>query len=159
VALLPGLAAAVGVGLVSWWVIGDRDTGDDYVVGPFNLPAWVAPTVGWAGLLLLMVAVVAVWVPVLRRGPRLAGSTAGLLCIIAVAAAGAWRVVTAGVVGANIGAGVVALLGPSGCSVLLAVVAFVEGRRRGRSGRALAAVAALTALLGPAISAVLVLTV
>jgi hypothetical protein len=134
--------------LVTWWAIGNQDTGEEHLVGPFNLPAWVEPTVDAFGLGLLVVAFAAVRVPRLRRGPRLSAASVVLLALNAAFLAAAWRVVTAGVGGANIGGGLVFMVGPCVSSFLLAPVVFIEGLRHGL-GSALGPLMLLTAMLGP----------
>lgn len=128
-----GLVAAVPVAV--WGVVGQRDASGvprselDYVVRPWDLPDGVAPLLGVAGTLTAVGC----------AGALLAATRSGDLrrqwwqvlvpLVLAGALAGAgWRVITAGTVGANIGAGLVVLLGAPLVAALLAWSA-VRGAR------------------------------
>ncbi len=67
-----------------------------------------------------------------RRDPPRPGFLSVLVLLVAVGAllGLAWRVVTAGVIGANIGAGVMLLFAPPAVLVLIAFAAVAAWRRR-----------------------------
>lgn len=133
-----GVAAAVvsapAAALVSAWVVGDLSApgpaaGLDYAVPPVGLPAEVEGVVGIAGLSVLLLTVV-VACSASRAWPVLAClSTAGLVV------GAAYRVMTAGVIGANIGAGLVVFFGgPLLLGLLLAGTVLAVRLRPGRRG-------------------------
>lgn len=130
-----GLSLAVSAGLLTWRLIGRHDTGDYYLFGPFDPPSWVEPVVVAVGVGLLVLAVAVPAIPALRRGPHLSIWTVALLTADAAVAGFAWRVLTDGVVGANIGGGLLLLFGPGLSAVLLVGAVLIETARRGYSGR------------------------
>jgi hypothetical protein len=131
--LIGGLSLVVSVGLLTWWAIGSHDSGTDHLLGPFDVPTWVATATVATGWGLLGLAAIAQTVPALRRGPRLARLTVVLLAVDAAFAAAALRVLTIGVDGANIGGGLLLLAGPALFITPLVFGVLVEVRRRGLS--------------------------
>lgn len=97
-----------------WWAVGDWSidaTEPDYAVRPLALSGAAQTTAGVAASLLTAVAAVVLWRRgALRRDRRWFGVLFALL-VIGVLAAMGWRIVTAGVIGANIGAGFVIIFG------------------------------------------------
>jgi hypothetical protein len=138
-------AGLLAVPVATWWLVGDLSSpgGDDYAVRPLDVSPAVERGIGVAAVAIVVSAlVVAVsaggWTRV-RRWAR---------PVLALAAAGVivgwgWRVVTAGVIGANIGAGLVVLFGGPVVAVLVVGAAVDGGRLRrtgGHDGRALTTV-------------------
>ncbi|WP_156726017.1 hypothetical protein [Streptomyces apocyni] len=124
-----------------WWVVGQRTLDEvadpDHAVRPWDIPAGVETTVG-AGALLTLVLTASLFVEWTRtrRMDPVWWSALGPLLGVGVAVALGHRVVTAEVIGANIGAGfivlfgapVVALVGVMGLG--RAVQLALRGRRR-----------------------------
>jgi uncharacterized membrane protein YfcA len=119
---LPRPVVAAGIGLVlvtpvvTWWAVGDLSedvTDPDYLFHPLPLGPGAELAIGLAATVVALGAVVVLAVAARRRqvdrrwlavlGPLLA---AGALCGFG------WRILTAGVGGANIGGGMVLLFGP-----------------------------------------------
>lgn len=122
-------ASLPAAALTSAWLVGDLSSrGDaadlDYALRPFAVSQGVHVAAGVAGLAVLVLAVVVVrGVPSVR--PVLACLlTAGLLL------GGAYRVMTAGVVDANIGAGLAVFLGGPLLLALLVAAVVLAVRRR-----------------------------
>ncbi|GAA5063597.1 hypothetical protein GCM10023318_48530 [Nocardia callitridis] len=113
-----GLWLLLTATVLTWYLIGqqDADVGDgvalDYTIRPWALPYGVEHAIGIASILGFVGVLVVAWRS-WRRGsmdPR--WWTVLVLCSLAGAGIGAgWRVLTAGVIGANIGAGLIVLLG------------------------------------------------
>lgn len=116
--VLAGVALVVAAPVVAWWGVGDLSEDvdpkyADYAMRPPHLSGSAELGLG-AGALVLALAAVAVLVVATRRG-LVAGQWWGfVLPLVAIGAfAGiGYRVVTAAVVGANIGAGLVILFAP-----------------------------------------------
>ena len=110
------LVAAVPAAV--WGLMGQQNTEGfaeselEYAVRPWNISDGVAAGIGVVGLLLAAVATAAL-VRASRRGllDRRWWSVLGPLTVAGVIVGAGWRVMTAGVLGANIGAGLVVLLG------------------------------------------------
>ena len=120
-----------------WWAVGDwsLDASElDYAVRPFALSGAAQTAIGVVASLLTTVAGVALWRRgALRRDRRWFGVLFPLLVIGVLAAVG-WRIVTAGVIGANIGAGFVIIFGVPLAAVVImwAVVRSIWLATRGR---------------------------
>lgn len=127
-----GVAAAVaslpGAALASAWLVGDqsyRGTTDlDHALRPLAVPQGVEVAAGVAGLAVLALSAV-----VVRRAPRAWPVLACLTAAGLLLGAG-YRIVTAGVIGANIGAGLTFLLGGPLLLALLLAAAVLAVRRR-----------------------------
>ena len=127
-----GLAIAVAVPFATWALVGDQSIGGtdlDHLWEPPQLSAGAERTIGVVSTLVVL-AGVALLVVGRRRGrvaPRLLAMV-GLLAAYGAALGAGYRVLTAGVIGANIGGGLVLLALPLlglGCLAALAVLAFV----------------------------------
>lgn len=124
----PALAALVllmAVPVATWWLAGDQSTvpvsaAPDYFIKPFNAGPQAERAAGTAALLVCLVTLSMVaWVTARRRvDPRWWGVLVPLLIAGFLVGSG-WRVLTAGVIGANIGVGFVIMLGGPTCAVLL----------------------------------------
>lgn len=135
----PGVAAAVvslpAAALTTAWLAGDLsyrgpETDLDYAVQP--LPVGDA-TLAAAGVFGVVVLLAAVAVVVLRAGR--AWPVLACLAAAGVLIGGGYRVLTAGVVGANIGAGLVLLFGLPAMLALLLTGAVLAVRRKPTAGR------------------------
>jgi len=116
---------------VTWWLssIGLYH-GPDHAAGPYEIPLLVEYTVGIAAVgagIAAVIAGAAGW-------RRASGMSSGALCLL-LATVGfmtlTWRCFTAGVDGANIGAGLLAMVGPFVIGGLLHAAVGVERRSRG----------------------------
>ena len=126
-----GLVAATPV--AAWWVVGDRSSRGfddlDYMFRPLDLPLWVEMLAGAVAVAVVMFSLFAL------AEARLDGTqlrTLVLLTVAGVIIGAGWRCVTAGVIGANIGGGMVLLLGlPLATGLIGAAVlgAIADGRR------------------------------
>jgi hypothetical protein len=141
--VLVTVAAAVAVSacpLTVWWLTGDLSTvplgeSADYAIRPPHIDPAVERGIGVAALTVMVAALVFLGYATAKRAMRgrwwvvvgpllLAGLVTGL----------GWRIVTAGVIGANIGAGLVVLFGcpvVAACGIWSSVwsVVLVRGRR------------------------------
>lgn len=115
--------------------VGDFSETDDlrpaYFIRPPDIPAVVEHTVGGislAAVITTTVALACAW----RREPPEPGWLSVLLPLLAVGviAALAWRVMTAAVMGANIGAGMIVLFGTPVVIALIAFATISAWRRR-----------------------------
>ncbi len=122
-----GLVFAAPV--LTWWAIGPLGREwSDYEYGPYHVPVGLERAVGAGAVLVLLAALVHMvraWRGRAGQGGLALGTTACLLVLGATAAIG-WRICTAGVVGANIGAGFVLLLGPVLAAGLVVGAVLVE---------------------------------
>jgi len=125
--------------VVTWWLVGDVSEDPvrftDYMLRPFDLTTAQQSTAGWAGLALMVLAMMA-----LSWGTRQGSTRRSDLGVVApLLLAGVYvgfthRVMTAGVVGANIGGSILFLTGLllvpalSFCSFCIWLV--VRSRRR-----------------------------
>jgi len=124
-------AAVIAIPVATWWLVGDQSTikvsaDADYAFRPFDVSVGAERTAGIGSTVLAVVALLTLawatgghridarWWMVLT--PLL---TAGLVVGFG------WRVMTAGVIGANIGAGLVVLLGgPLVATLLIWAIAY-----------------------------------
>ena len=128
-AAVAGVAASVPV--LVWWAVGDVSAGPDYQVGFYEIGA----TLGRIALLAAAVVLPVALADLARRQARGQFGWTGWVFILLVAAAGAlaafgWRVITAGVDGANIGGDGAALLGPVQVAGLLLLAGWLRPRFR-----------------------------
>ncbi|MBW1600428.1 hypothetical protein [Streptomyces sp. JJ38] len=122
------VALVVALPVAVWWLVGQRDYEGlpeselDYAVRPWDIDPTVEFAVGLNALLIAVgaAALLVAWSRT-RRLPLYWWSAVGPLLAAGVVAALGHRVLTAGTVGANIGAGLVAVLGTTLVLVLLAV--------------------------------------
>ncbi|WP_369194538.1 hypothetical protein [Streptomyces djakartensis] len=141
-----GAAVVGGVPVAAWGLMGRQDYEGlpaselDYAFQPWGVGDGVAAVVG--GIALVGVAVGAVvLVRGVRRGvldPRW-WSVVGPLVVVGLMAGVGWRILTAGVVGANIGAGLLVVFGtPVAVGLVVWAVArsvwLIAGRRGGGRG-------------------------
>src|SRR5215475_11959212 len=141
------VVAAVTLPFAAWWLIGDLSTvplsaDPDYTIRPPHIDPSLARDVGIVSVVLFLAAIAFALYATRRRW--LGGewwAVIGPLLLVGVIAAFGERLVTAGVIGANIGAGFVMLLG---VPVVVAAIAWavtwsVRLRRRPRASRAMTA--------------------
>jgi hypothetical protein len=126
--VIAAIVLILAVPVVTWWLVGDQSTtkpdNADYVVRPpFRMSKGVTRVVGAASLTLALAA--AAWLIYASASASFDNrwwSVIGPMLLLGVLLGVGWRVFTAGVVGANIGAGIFAFVaGP----VILAIVAWV----------------------------------
>lgn len=115
--MAPALALVLAVPVATWWLVGDLSTvpasmGPDYAFRPWPIGPAVARAAGIGSLAVGGMAVAALGWASLRRSlaARWWAVLVPLLAAGFIAGAG-WRVMTAGVIGANIGAGFVIMFG------------------------------------------------
>jgi hypothetical protein len=124
--LAAAIAYSLAVPVVTWWLVGDQSTvplsaRPDYVIRPFRISPALERALGLMSVLVFSAAVAVLTRASLRHGLDLRWwSVLGPLLPAGVLLGFGWRVLTAGVIGANIGAGlfifvagpvIVALLG------------------------------------------------
>jgi hypothetical protein len=125
-AVAAALGLVLAVPVATWWLVGDLSTvpvsaGRDYAFRPWPIGPAVARAAGAGSLVLGAVAVVVLGWAAVRRVVDIRWWAVLLPLAVAGFIAGAsWRVLTAGVIGANIGAAFVVFLG--GPVVLVLVV-------------------------------------
>ncbi|MFC7841796.1 hypothetical protein [Streptomyces sp. NPDC057382] len=140
-----GAAVVGGVPVAAWGLMGRQDYDGlpadelDYAFQPWDVGDGVAAGVGGIGLLVAVAGAV-----VLARGARRGAmdprwwSVVGPLVVVGLMAGAGWRILTAGVVGANIGARLVIILGAPVAAALvvwaLARSVWLVAGRRGRGG-------------------------
>ncbi len=114
---LAGLALALATPVATWWAIGDQSTvpasmDPDFLIRPLAIGAHIEFLVGVGALLVAVVAsATLLWASRTRwLDQRWWFVLLPLLAAGLLVGAG-WRVMTAGVIGANIGAGLVVLFG------------------------------------------------
>ncbi len=133
--LLRTLVGGVATFLAAWWLIGDQSSKGinrplDYVVRAPDIPNAMVVAAGVVGLV-VAIAILFQLVVAARRGDlRVRHENTAVLASLAVGfvAAGSARVITAGSVGANIGAGL-AVFGGGAIILWLVGVAFRESRK------------------------------
>lgn len=104
--------ATAGMVVIAWWASGvNGDAGDYYLTGPYRIPLPLEYVVGGAAVALGLAGLIAS-VRIGRATRGISRATTVLLVVTAMMAAGLWRVMTLGGMGANIGGGVAALVGP-----------------------------------------------
>ncbi|SOD74622.1 hypothetical protein SAMN05892883_3808 [Jatrophihabitans sp. GAS493] len=150
--LWSALGLVLAAPALTWWAIGPIGRHwPDHEFGPYHVPLGLERTVGVAAVVIVAAAVVGIAGS--YRGHRSAerGPTRSATALLAAAGAlvaAAWREETAGVVGANIGGGLLLLVGPIAIAALLVAAVRLEHRARGvtmRHPRLLICLAALTA--------------
>ncbi|GGM87072.1 hypothetical protein ACFFX1_50275 [Dactylosporangium sucinum] len=133
-----GLVVAVAV--ATWWLVGDQSTvpasaNPDHVLMPFAIGPRAERAAGIASTVLTVIALALLVLATRRRNvdPRWWRVLVPLLAVGLIVGSG-WRVVTAGVIGANIGAAVVVTLGgPVVVALLLWALAYAIRLLRKRS--------------------------
>ncbi|MFJ4845097.1 hypothetical protein [Streptomyces sp. NPDC088733] len=143
---LAAVTLIVSVPVAVWGLLGRQDAAGfrpselDYLVRPFDIPAGVETGLGVAAAVLAVAAATVLGLASRRPGPeRFDGrwwQVLGPLVAAGALAGAGWRVVTAGGIGANIGAGLVILFGGP---LVAALLAWSAGRglwlaRAGRRG-------------------------
>lgn len=123
-----GLVAAVPVAV--WWLVGDQSTvpptaDPDYYIRPLAVGSAVEQAAGIGSVVLAVgCAGVVAWCTAVRMlDPRWWSVLVPLLAAGSIAGSG-WRVLTAGVIGTNFGAGIVIVLGAPVVAMLLAWALF-----------------------------------
>jgi hypothetical protein len=126
---------------VAHWLIGDLSEGDD----PLRLDYFLRPTLsasasrilGWVSLGAFFLAALFLWRSARSRPLTRAWKwVVALLMVVGLIVAAGYRVMTAGVGGANIGAGLFLMFGVPACVALLVGAASIAVRaRRSTSGR------------------------
>ena len=134
----PMAVAAAGLTVTTpiavWWLIGDQteippEMDPDYVVRPVDLDPVVEQAVGTGFTLAVGVTLgLVTWATLRRRDLRPWWSVLLPVLVAGYLAGAAWRAVTTGVIGANIGAGLMVGLGApaAGALLLWAVVRGVD---------------------------------
>lgn len=137
--VVAGVVLVLATPVAVWWMVGDLTTTEvpdpDYLIAPVPMPATVERLLGVSAVLLVLATAVALLGATRadRVPARWWGVLAPLLAAGALSGVG-WRVVTAGVVGANIGGGAVLLGGPVIVLALVGVAAVVARPLRRRPG-------------------------
>lgn len=117
--------------MATWWLVGDQSTvpasaDPDFAVEPFDIAPGLQRAAG-IGSTVLAIAALPTLIWATRRG-RLSRRWWPVLAPLLVAGAAAgfgWRILTAGVIGANIGAGMVILVvGPVIAGLLIWSLAY-----------------------------------
>ncbi len=115
--MAPALALVLAVPVAAWWLVGDLSTvpasmSPDYAFRPWPISPAAARAAGIGSLAVAGMAAAALgWAALRRRlDARWWAVLVPLLAAGFIAGTG-WRVMTAGVIGANIGAGLVVLVG------------------------------------------------
>jgi hypothetical protein len=121
--LLAAAALVIATPVATWWLVGDQSsagTGLDYAVRPIELDPAVERMVGIGSVLAVVVSALVLARASRRRqlDQRWWSVLVPLLLAGLIVGAG-WRVLTAGVIGANIGAGLVILFGGPAVAALL----------------------------------------
>ena len=122
--------------VVVWWIVGDvsevSGPSADYLFRPPSVSAATETSLGVASHLCAVVSTAMLWRAHRRRpfGRRRVIAVGCLLLVGAIAGYG-YRVLTAGVSGANIGGGLIILLGPVIIAGLL-IAAIILGVREGK---------------------------
>lgn len=124
-----GVVLVTATPVATWWVVGDQSedvdpANADYVLTPPSVSGSVELALGAGACVLVVTATVALAVASMRGrlGRRWWGFLAPLV-VIGMFVGASYRVMTAAVIGANIGAGMVILVGPPLILVALAVSA------------------------------------
>ena len=139
------LVAAAGC--ITWWFTSDSDHGDYYLIGPYQVPLTLEYFVG-AVAVALGLAALRVSTPSTRSSGAVTWPTTAVLVLTGMTTAGLWRVMTNGVLGANIGGGMAAFAGPfliAGALFLALCVQRYGGGMRTRTFVGLSAVSLSTA--------------
>jgi len=127
---LAGATLLLAVPVMTWWLVGDLSTvppssDPDYFIRPFRLSPALDWGLGWGSVLVAIVAALLLTWASLRHGlDSRWWSVLGPLLLIGVLVGVGWRVFTAGVIGANIGAGLFTFFAGPVIVVLLAWAVF-----------------------------------
>lgn len=157
VPLRAGVGLAVAVPALTWWAIGPLGRQmPDHEYGPYHVPLALERVAGVAAILIAVAAVAGIVVSTRGRTPRHSMAAGTTLCLVAAGAFGAagWRAETAGVVGANIGGGLVLLAGPMVIAGLLVAAVRIERQARGTTMAHSTLLTWLAALAAPVLLAV-----
>ena len=108
-------ALVVALPVATWWAVGDLSEKGydhlDYMVRPVPVPPVLEGVLGGFAAVVVAASLVVLGVGRVRGSvPRSIDATVAPLCVAGVIVGWGWRVVTAGVIGANIGGGMVMLL-------------------------------------------------
>jgi len=128
------LSLTFGTAVLTWWAIGDQSiAGMDpnqlcYAVGPIHLPSVVEAVLAGVGAVLAVLSVLTFgWHAIHRRVDWRWWPALLMLQLFAAMAASGGRVVTAGVIGVNIGAGLIILFGgPIMLALLISASVLIE---------------------------------
>jgi hypothetical protein len=129
---LTALALLIASPVAVWWYAGDQtevpdELNPDYAVRPMEISPAVENTVGIAaGVTVLVGLLFAAWMTARHRDQRAWWSVILPVLTAGYLVGSGWRVVTAGVIGANIGAGMVFMWGGPAVVCLL-IWAIVRG--------------------------------
>ena len=151
------MAALPAVGALTWAISSPAGgaTRPDHLLGPYHVSLLVEYVLG---TLLVLVAFVA-WIWMRPRwwesGSGLAREATALLLVCTVFSVGAWRVLTSGVNGANIGGGLLIIAGPVIVSMLLVSALLYERRDSRIPMKVFASMTAAALCLAPLLIAVL----
>lgn len=143
------LGLTVSSPLLTWGATIGENTGTDFAVGPYHFNPTLEIAVGVAAAAVFLVSLVGGFLRSSRASVPI--SIASVACLAAAGAlcAIAWRTMTTGVIGANIGAGLVAFVVPFAVAGLLAAAVLVQHNFR-RIGRArLASLLVSAVAVGP----------
>ena len=139
--LLAGLGLVISVPVATWWLVGDLstvsvDAGRDYAFQPWPVAPVTERALGIAALTVGLSAVAVLGWATRRRVMDARWWTVLVPLLAAGGIAGfSWRVMTAGVIGANIGAGLCVIVGGPVVAALLlfslarAAVVLLRARR------------------------------
>lgn len=146
--VVPAAAAVLVLAtpVATWWVVGDQSTvpvtaDPDYAFRPWDISPAVARAAGFGSLALaIAAAVLLAWATARRQLAARWWAVLVPLVVVGVLAGAGWRVMTAGVIGVNIGAGfyllfVVPLMGGLVLWALAASYYFLYRRDRASSPR------------------------
>lgn len=128
--------------VATWWLVGDQSTvpvsGDpDYAFRPFDITAGTERTVGIGSTMVAVLAFLALaWATRRHRLEARWWMVLAPLVSAGLIAGFGWRVLTAGVIGANIGAGFMVLLGGPAVTAMLIWAMAYSIRLSHRSRRA-----------------------
>jgi hypothetical protein len=114
-AALAAGALVLATPVATWWLVGDLSepvANPDYMIRPISVSQGMERAVGLGSMLVLAVSISVVASFFRRRQLDRKWVPPIVFLVVSAAIAGAgWRVVTAGVIGANIGGGIVVLGG------------------------------------------------
>lgn len=117
--LLAGVILPVATSVATWWLVGDLSVEPpaggaavDYLIRPWPVDPRVERVLGWvASAVVVVVFGLLLWAALTHRLDPRWWSVLVPLSVVGVIAGAGWRVVTAGVIGANIGGGLVMVFG------------------------------------------------
>ena len=152
----PSLGLVVSSPVLIWAAIGRHDFDTYYAFGPYHVDYTLEIVTLWGAVLLFGTSVL---VLVRQRNRPAAAGLSGrsvLFLLMSVSfCAWAWRAMTAGVGGANIGAGLLAMAGPVIVAALLVGAVIHQHNFRSLTRRRLAGLLASSALVVPLLYIVL----